>query len=460
MKKITTYLTALACTAIGHAQQLPPSADRAPSPPMGWNSYNCYGATVTEAEVKENAEYMAKNLKQHGWEYVVIDFCWWYPHPPGSGQSNPPQFRLPFDGSLVPYFEMDEYGRLYPDARRFPSSANGAGLKPLADYIHSLGLKFGLHVMRGIPRQAVYYNTPVKGGNGVKASDIVDTTSVCPWLNTMWGVNMNKPGAQAWYNSILELYQSWGVDYIKLDDTDLNEKYPYRKEEVTAFHKAIETLQKPITLSLSLNMKYENREHAAENAELWRVSKEFWDEWHQLKEQFEILAKWAPHSGPGNWPDADMLQIGSIAKRGPVGQPRRSAFTPDEAKTHITMWCIFRSPLMMGGNLPENTALETELMTNDEAIDINQHSTNSRQLYRKDEICVWTSESTDKRYVNVAIFNLNDEARAVTLALADLGLKGNWKVREVWEKKEAGIINKNYNTTLRPHQSRMIRLYQ
>ena len=314
--------------------------------------------------------------------------------------------------------------------------------------------------MRGIPRQAVYYNTPVKGGNGVKASDIVDTTSVCPWLNTMWGVNMNKPGAQAWYNSILELYQSWGVDYIKLDDTDLNEKYPYRKEEVTAFRKAIETLQKPITLSLSLNMKYENREHAAENAELWRVSKDFWDEWHQLKEQFEILAKWAPHSGPGNWPDADMLQIGSIAKRGPVGQPRRSAFTPDEAKTHITMWCIFRSPLMMGGNLPENTALETELMTNDEAIDINQHSTNSRQLYRKDEICVWTSESTDKRYVNVAIFNLNDEAHDVTVALADLGLKGNWKVREVWEKNDAGTINKVYNTTLRPHQSRMIRLYQ
>ncbi|MCU0322011.1 MAG: glycoside hydrolase family 27 protein [Chitinophagaceae bacterium] len=340
-----------------HAQKK--SANLATTPPMGWNSYNSFGATVEEKEVRENALYMAKNLKQYGWNYIVIDFCWWYPHPPGGGQSNPPQFANKFDGSLVPYFQMDAYGRLLPDVRRFPSSANGKGFKPLADYIHSLGLKFGIHVMRGIPRQAVWYNTPILGTNGIKAKDIVDTTSICPWLNNMWGVNMNKTGAQEWYNSILKQYESWGVDYIKLDDTDLNERYTYRKEEVSAFHKAITTLTKPITLSLSLNMKYENREHAAENSELWRVSHDFWDDFKQLKEQFSILAKWAPHSQPGNWPDADMLQIGSIAKRGPVGKPRRSAFSAIEARTHLTLWSIFRSPLMMGGNLPENSALET-----------------------------------------------------------------------------------------------------
>lgn len=457
MSKKYTCLSLLSALAFAAAAQTT-SADLAPTPPMGWNSYNCYGATVTEAEVRENADYMAKNLKQHGWQYVVIDFCWWYPHPPGGGQSNPPQFANKFDSSLVPYFEMDEYGRLHPDVRRFPSSAGGKGFKPLADYIHSLGLKFGIHVMRGIPRQAVWYNTKVMNANGATAKDIVDTTSVCPWLNNMWGVNMNKPGAQEWYNSILKQYADWGVDYIKLDDTDLNEKYPYRKEEVTAFHKAIQASKAPITLSLSLNMKYENRDHAAENSELWRVSHDFWDAFKQLKEQFEILARWAPHTAPDNWPDADMLQIGSIAKRGPVGKPRRSAFSADEAKTHITLWSIFRSPLMMGGNLPENGALETELMTNDEIIAINQQSKNSRQVFRKDEMVCWASESLDGKYVNVALFNLNDVEKEIVVTPADLGLKGSYPMRDVWAGQELGKMKKEIRKTLAPHASVMLRL--
>ncbi len=434
------------------------SAYLAPVPPMGWNSYNCYGASVTEAEVRENAAYMAKNLKQHGWQYIVVDFCWWYPFPPGSGQSNPPQYKLPFDGSLVPYFEMDKYGRLLPDLRRFPSSANGQGFKPLADYIHSLGLKFGIHVMRGIPRQASWYNTPVMGTTGIKAGDIADTTSVCPWLNNMWGVNMEKPGAQLWYNSILQQYAGWGVDYIKLDDTDMDENYPYRKEEVTAFHNAIEALPKPITLSLSLNMKYENRKHAADNAQLWRVSHDFWDAFSQLKQQFSILAKWAPEAGPGHWPDADMLQIGAIAKRGPVGKPRRSAFSPEEARTHLTLWSIFRSPLMMGGNLPENEALETSLMMNDEVIDIDQHSMGSRQVFRKNDLVCWASNSMDGKYVNVALFNLSDEEKEILVSLSDLGLKGSYILHDAWAGLDIGKTKKEIRQKLIAHGSMMLRL--
>jgi alpha-galactosidase len=434
------------------------SEELAPTPPMGWNSYNAFGATVTEKEVKENAGYIAKNLKQYGWNYVVIDFCWWYPHPPGGGQSNPPQFANEFDGSLVPYFEMDEYGRLYPDTRRFPSSAGGLGFKPLADYIHSLGLKFGIHVMRGIPRQAVWYNTSVMGTNGIRAKDIVDTNSVCGWLNNMWGVNMRKPGAQEWYNSILKQYESWGVDFIKLDDTDGDEKTVYTRDEVTAFHKAIEALDKPMPLSLSLNMKYANREHAAENSEMWRVSRDFWDEFSQLKEQFAIAAKWAPHTGAGNWPDADMLLLGSLSKRGPVGEPRRSHFTAIEARTHMTLWSIFRSPLMFGGNLPENTAMETELLTNEEVIDINQHSTNSREVFRKNEMICWASNAADGKYTNIALFNLNDTAQEITVALTDLKLKGSYMVRDCWQRKDIGKVKKEIKQVLQPHACILLRL--
>ncbi|MBP6386538.1 MAG: glycoside hydrolase family 27 protein, partial [Pseudarcicella sp.] len=366
LTKTKVTIAALGLVFSSHAQNL------APTPPMGWNSYNCYGAAVTESEIKENADYMAKYMKSSGWQYVVVDFCWWYPHPPGSTQSNPPQFKLKSDGSLVPYFQMDEYGRLLPDTRRFPSSANGNGFKPLADYIHSLGLKFGIHVMRGIPRQAAWYKTKVMGKEKITADNLVDTNSVCPWLNNMWGANMSKEGSQEYYNSIAKLYASWGVDFIKMDDTDLNDKYPYRDTEVEAMRKALDQCGRPIVLSLSLNMKYQNREHAKANADMWRISQDFWDAWEQIEEQFELCNKWAHVSGPSNWPDADMLQLGKIAKRGPVGQPRYSKCTEDERRTQVTLWSIFRSPLMMGGNLPENTEFTKMVLTNEEIIAVNQ----------------------------------------------------------------------------------------
>ena len=195
----------------------------AETPPMGWNSYNCYGAAVQESEVKANADYMAEKLKHLGWEYVVIDYCWSYPHPPNSTQNNPPQFRLKVDDAPVPWLAMDEWGRLLPDPRKFPSSKMSGNYNELADYVHSLGLKFGIHVMRGIPRQAVWAKTPIKGTNGITADMIADTNSTCPWLNQMYGIDMSKPGAQEYYNSLAELYAEWGVDYIKIDDIDLKE---------------------------------------------------------------------------------------------------------------------------------------------------------------------------------------------------------------------------------------------
>ena len=453
MKKLIILF--IFASAICNAQSKT-SAQLAPSPPMGWNSYNAFGATVEEAEFKANAEYVAKNLKKYGWNYVVIDFCWWYPHPPGSNQSNPPQFKLKSDGSLVPYFGMDEYGRLMPDVRRFPSAAGGKGFKPLADYVHSLGLKFGIHVMRGIPRQAYWYNTPVLGANGVKARDIADTTSICPWLNTMWGVNMSKTGGQEYYDSILKLYASWGVDFIKLDDTDLDEKYPYRREEVEAFHKAIEKTGRPIPLSLSLNMKYENREHAKENAEMWRISKDFWDSWEQLEEQFPLMAQWASVSEPGNFPDADMLQLGKIAKRGPVGVERFTRFTKDEQITHMTLWSIAKSPLMFGGNLPENDAFTNSLITNKEIIAVNQKGMSPKEVYTRDEKTVWMSKNANKS-LNFALFNRSKNTENIEINLSELGLDAlkKYQIRDLWSNKNLGVFTGSFSAQINSHGAGM-----
>ena len=174
------------------------------NPPMGWNSWDCYGASVTEEDLIRNADYMAEHLKPYGWEYVVCDIQW----------SEPTA-----DSTAYHAFAelcMDEYGRLMPSPNRFPSAADGKGFKPIADYIHSKGLKFGIHIMRGIPRQAVVKNVPIKGTD-VHARDIAHTASICAWNSDMYGLNPVAVGAQAYYDSLFELYASWGVDFVKVD---------------------------------------------------------------------------------------------------------------------------------------------------------------------------------------------------------------------------------------------------
>ena len=140
---------------------------------MGWNSWDCYGPTVVEKEVKANADYMAKYLKKFGWQYIVIDIRWYVDNDQAHGYNE-----------KDPSFVLDEYGRFMPSPVRFPSSANGMGFKPIGDYIHKKGLKFGIHVMRGIPKEAVKRNTPVLGTK-VKAADIWSPTgSYGKWMTS------------------------------------------------------------------------------------------------------------------------------------------------------------------------------------------------------------------------------------------------------------------------------------
>ena len=430
----------------------------AKTPPMGWNSYNSFGAAVTEAEVKANAEYLAEKLKQYGWEYIVVDYCWSYPHPPGSIQNNPPQFRLEKDGAYVPWLAMDEYGRLFPDLRKFPSSFGDLGFKPLGDYIHSLGLKFGIHVMRGIPRQAVWAKSPVKGTTGIDASMIADTASTCPWLNQMFGVNMKAPGAQEYYNSLVDLYASWGVDYIKMDDMNQEGKKGYFGDEAEAMHKAILQCGRPIVLSLSPFMSYDNKDHIKSVSNLWRISKDFWDDWESLKHQFELADQWNNEREPGSWPDADMLQLGRISRRGPSGPERESNFTRDEQMTHMFFWCIMKSPLMMGGDMTLNTHFVDSLLTNSEILGADQNGINPRRVSSENGRTVWSSDIPGSEDIYVALFNMNDEREVVSVTFDQLGLISEGKVRDLWSHKEFGESLKELTVTLNPHSAKMFRI--
>ncbi|HRI05037.1 MAG TPA: glycoside hydrolase family 27 protein [Pyrinomonadaceae bacterium] len=416
----------------------------AETPPMGWNSWDAYGTTVTEAEVRANADYMATHLKKFGWEYVVVDIQWYEPNAQAGGYRK--------DALL----DMDEYGRLIPSVNRFPSSAGGKGFKPLADYVHSLGLKFGIHILRGVPRLAAKRKLPILGTKR-KANDIDDTKDICAWNTDMYGIKMKEKGAQEYYDSIAQLYAEWGVDFIKADDMTA----PYHEAEIGAMSKAIKKTGRPMVLSLSPgDTPIEKVSHLKANAQMWRISGDFWDKWEDLKKQFERTAKWAKHAQPGNWPDADMLPLGRIGIRAEVLPDRQTRFTKNEQITMMTLWSIFRSPLMFGGDLPSNDAWTLSLLTNEKVIAVNQYAQNSRELFNRGDEIGWTADIPDSDDKYLALFNIGDTAAAnFKLDCGEVGIvTARCTVTDLWKKTPASAAASSINAKVNIHGAVLFRI--
>ena len=355
----------------------------APTPPMGWNSFDCFGLSITEAQVKEQAAAQVKLLKPLGYTFFTVDHQWYSPSQKGF-QSNPRAV-----------FTMDEYGRFLPAPNRFPSSEGGKGFKPLADYLHSLGLKFGVHLMRGIPRQAVKENCKIKGTN-YHASDVANTRSTCPWNQDMYGVDMSKPGAQEYYDSVFEQFAEWGLDFVKVDDLSK----PYSTREIEAIRKAIDKCGRPIVFSLSPgDTPVQQGAHVKTVGNMWRISDDFWDRWDPLKGMFGRLHNWEPYRTTGSWPDADMLPFGILEFT------RKTRFTKEEQQLCMTLWCIGRSPLILGGDMTKLDEWTLNLLTNKEVIAVNQQSENNRQLFQDGDFYAWTADVPNSKDKYVALFN-------------------------------------------------------
>jgi alpha-galactosidase len=418
----------------------------APTPPMGWNSWDCFGPTVVESEVKANADYMAAKLKKSGWEFIVIDIRWYVDNDKAHGYNE-----------KDPSFVMDDYGRFLPSPVRFPSAANGAGFKPIADYIHGKGLKFGFHIMRGIPKEAVKRNTPILRSK-MKAADIYNTEHLCKWLKDMYTVDAKKEGAQEYYNSLFNLYAAWGLDFIKIDD--LSAPY-YHQGEIELIRKAIDQCGRKIVLSTSPGeTPVANRDHIAANANMWRIVNDLWDNWKQLKEEFEVCNRWSSHTGAGHFPDCDMLPLGHIGIRAERGNDRMSGLTKDEQMTMMTLFAIFRSPLMFGGNLPDNDAFTLSLITNKEVLYVNQHSTKNKQLFSEEGKVAWVATDPKSGDKFLALFNIADqvtpnadEAKMVSVALDQLGIKGSCTVTDLWSGKKLGKFEGEFVQNIKPHAS-------
>ena len=414
------------------------------TPPMGWNSYDYYDTSVTEAQVRANAQVMAEKLRPFGWEYVVVDIQW-YAHRPGSMRE---QFQyIPF-GVLA----MDEYSRLLPDPERFPSSEGGRGFAPLAEYVHGLGLKFGIHIMRGIPRAAAHAHGKIKG-TALTADLAADPSSVCRWNPDMYGLRDGEAG-QAYYDSIIELYASWGVDFIKCDDicnTDnLVEHSPRayaRKHEVEMLSRAIAKAGRPMVLSLSPGPAVvEQAWHYQKHANMWRITDDFWDDWRLLKAMFHRCELWQDHAAPGCWPDCDMLPLGRLGKG--FGQERSTRFTPDEQRTMMTLWCIFGSPLMTGAELTKLDDETLSLLTAREVLAM--LPCKARQVLRDEEKAVWTASDPETGTRYAALFNLSDAPARVGASWEELSLPAA-PGTELWTGEALPLREDGLSACLPPH---------
>lgn len=406
----------------------------AATPPMGWNSWDAFGNSVTEAETRANAEFLAERMAEYGWEYVVVDLQWYR----NGGRHSEDKPRI------------DEYGLPQPSLERFPSAANGAGFKPLADYIHALGLKFGVHVLRGVPRRAVAADTPIKGSE-YSTAQIPDRERRSSWVDDNWGIDHTHPGGQAYYDSLVRQFAEWGVDYIKADDMIA----PYYADEIEAFWNAVQRSDRDIVLSLApgMNLSVGHAEHLKSHSHLWRISADLWDRWRDIDAQFDLLREWAPHAGPGHWPDADMLPLGRIGERAEVGEPRDSLLTPEEQRTMLTLWCIARSPLMVGADLPASGEETIELLTNPEVLAAQRNGAGAREVWREGRHVAWAS--VDGSYV--AVFNRGGEPAEFGLPWADLGVSDPHSVRDCWARTDAEV-GPDLRVKLPAHGSALYRL--
>jgi hypothetical protein len=432
------------------------AAIEAASPPMGWNSWDAYGFTLDEQAFKANAAQLV-DLRPYGWTYAVIDEGWYMDNPRGA--------KLAERG-----YQLNAQGLLIPSLKRYSSAGDGAGFRPLADWAHSRGLKFGLHIVRGIPKQAVERNTPI-AGTAFHAADAADSGETCPWDDGNFGVRNNAAG-QAYYDSMIRLYAQWGVDFLKVDCISA---HPFRASEIRQIHDAIQKMGRPIVLSLSPGpTPLEQAQFVKRNAQMWRISNDVWDGWRLdgdthpagfpfgVSSAFDNLARWNAFAAPGAWPDADMLPFGALKPNPGWGDPRDSRLSAEEERTQFTLWAIARAPLILGANLTELDNVTRRLITNRAVIGINQTAWASHPIalpagfgkYR-----AWAAlaghRSRPTRYL--AIFNLDDKPAHFSARWAQLGVSGPHAVRDLWSDAVRPVAAE-LSVNLPPHGSAMFKI--
>jgi alpha-galactosidase len=432
-RRLAPILALTSCVAV--AAQKPATT----TPPMGWNSWDAYGLTITEAQFRENVSVLRDKLLPFGWHYAVIDEGWFFENP----QDRPTPEKL--------HYAIDSHGRYVPDPARFPSAGTTPPTPTTADYklpatieetsfaelgrwVHAQGLLFGIHIVRGIPRVSVERNLPIDAPGDFHAQDAADQTDACPWDPTNWGIKNNAAG-QAWYDSLLRQYAAWGVDLLKVDCIS---DHPYKEDEIRMIRRAIDKTGRPMVLSLSPGpTALEHAPAVSELATMWRVSEDVWDVWdskpgvtfpQSLKGQFARAQQWSELDlEPGHWPDLDMLPLGELRPSPGWDEPPHTRLTPDEQRSLLTLWAMKQSPLILGANLTLLDDATLHLLTNRDLLRIDQQAVDGGgqvDLDDKSDLRVWVARvgKNGAEKAVIALFNLGDTPLHVDRSVKDLDL--------------------------------------
>lgn len=431
-------IAAIFCLGAPHLHA-DPQADLAPTPPMGWNSFDSYGVYLHEKAALANVEAMAKKLRPSGYEYFVVDNGWFGEYELVPGTIYPAE-KHAHDVNL------NEYGYFLASKVYFPH-----GLRPIADRCHALGLRFGVHLMRGIPRKAYELNSRIEGTE-YTARDvaITDPKLNCKWCQYCYGVDMTHPGGQAWYDGLIQHIADLGVDFIKYDDI-----VPY-PAEVEAVAKAIHKCGRPIVLSLSPGGSVDpSAIDSFRMANMLRVTKDVWDEQHYIDECFTAWRKWRGKERHGFWIDMDMIPFGQLQLMSPrsdnqdpmskgeialagKGVNRWCQLSDAQKRTFITLRALAASPLMMGGDLPSLDDDSLALITNDQMLACNQNGVMGKLLFERDGVEVWQvlkKAQTDTGWVGV--FNRSEEVQELAITPEMLGIDrgAGMQVQDVWNDR-------------------------
>lgn len=333
----------------------------AKTPPMGWNSWNHFGCNIDEDIIKETADAMVESgMKKAGYEYIVIDDCWMDNH-------------------------RDSNGRLTNDPKRFPH-----GIKWLADYVHSKGLKLG-----------IYSSAGTKTCQGLPAS-----------------LDHEKTDA--------ETFAEWGIDYIKYDNC-YNQGRPLEKR-YTAMHNALKSVDRSIVFSICEWGRQNPWEWAPKLGNLWRTTGDIRDSWRSMVTILDQQVGLYKYAGPGHWNDPDMLEVGN------------GGMTNTEYRAHFSLWAILAAPLMAGNDIRHMSTETRNILTNDEVIAVNQDPAGNqgRKVADHGKQEVWAKKMSDGS-VAVVLFNRGEDGAFMTTNAKEVGLPqaSEYKVHNLWRHRNS-----------------------
>ncbi len=390
------------------------------TPVLGWSSWSFLREHPTAARIEAQASAMQNSgLQKLGYEYVNLDDFW--EQCPGSQGPN-----------------VDPYGRWVIDSSRFPADGDTNGIQVVADHIHSLGMKFGIYVTPGISRQAVVKNTPIQG-TPYTAAQIAEPSIAENNYNCkgMVRIDYSKPGAQAYINSWVNMFASWGVDYIKIDGiSDKN------VADIKAWSEAIRQSGRPMVLDITQGsytrviaptlMKYANQWEFAPDVECYSCEKHGSSypltSWKDVEKRFNYVAEWQPYAGPGGFNDYDSLEVGNGTNDG---------LTTVERQTQLSLWALGSSPLILGVDLTHLDPLDLKYLKNTAVLAVDRDSIAARRDVNTGTQQVFTKKEANGDVI-VGLFNTGSKAETVSVTASAAGLpkkEGGYSLENLWTGK-------------------------